>query len=76
VEEFELFIPKIVEKLNIPENQISLRWCTKNENTLYILQECEIEDLSQEKRFFLYCYHSLKNENSKIKKINSALIYQ
>nr|WP_315202032.1 hypothetical protein [uncultured Flavobacterium sp.] len=40
------------------------------------MQECEIEDLSQEKRFFLYCYHSLKNENSKINPINSSDLYQ
>lgn len=74
--EFELFIPKILEELNILENQISLRWCSKNENTLYLLQECEIEDLSQENRFFLYCYHSLKNENQKIKKINKERVFK
>jgi hypothetical protein len=76
VEEFELFIPKILDELNIQENQISLRWCSKNENTLYLLQECEIEDLSQENRFFLYCYHSLKNENYKIKKINKERVFK
>ncbi|WP_281335866.1 hypothetical protein [Flavobacterium eburneipallidum] len=76
IEEFESFIPKILDELNVPENQISLRWCTKNENTLYVLQECEIEDLSQEKRFFLYCYHSLKSENSKIKKINKERVFK
>lgn len=74
--EFEPFIPKIIKELNIPENQISLRCCSKNENTLYILQKCEIEDLSQEKRFFLYCYHSLKNENQKIKKINKERVFK
>lgn len=74
--EFIPFIPKILDKLNIPENQICLRCCSKNENTLYILQECEIEDLSQEKRFFLYCYHSLKNENQKIKKINKERVFK
>ncbi len=40
------------------------------------MQECEIEDLSQEKRFFLYCYHSLKNENQKIKKINKERVFK
>lgn len=74
--EFESFIPKILDELNIPENPTSLRWCSKNENTLYLLQECEIEDLSQENRFFLYCYHSLKNENYKIKKINKERVFK
>ncbi len=73
--QFEHFIPKILDELNIPENQISLHSCSKNENTLYFLQKCEIEDLSQEKRFFLYCYHSLKNENHKIKKINKERVF-
>jgi hypothetical protein len=76
LEEFEPFIPKILDELNIQKNQISLRWCSKNENTLYLLQECEIEDLSQENRFFLYCYHSLKNENYKIKKINKERVFK
>ena len=75
-EEFKPFIPKILDELNIQENQISLRWCSKNENTLYLMQECEIEDLSQENRFFLYCYHSLKNENQKIKKINKERVFK
>ncbi|WP_348825520.1 hypothetical protein [Flavobacterium aestuarii] len=74
--EFEPFIPKIVKELNIPEDQVSLRYCSKNKNTLYLLQKCEIEDLSQEKRFFLYCYHSLKNENQKIKKLNKERVYK
>lgn len=75
-EEFKVFIPKIVDELNISKNQNNLRCYSKNENTLYILQECEIEDLSQEKRFFLYCYHSLKNENNKIKKTNKERVYK
>lgn len=74
--EFEFFIPKILNELNIPENQISLRLCSKNENALYILKACEIEDLSQENRFFLYCYHSLKDENLKIKKINKERVFK
>jgi hypothetical protein len=75
-EEFEPFISKILDELNIPEHQSSLRWCAKNGNTLYILTTCEIEDLSQEKRFFLYCYHSLKNENLQIKKINKERVFK
>ena len=74
--EFKPLIPKILDELNILEHQINLRWCTKNGNTLYILKACEIEDLSQEKRFFLYCYHSLKDENIKIKKINKERVFK
>lgn len=74
--EFEPIISEILNELNIPEYQISLRLCSKNENTLYILKACEIEDLSQENRFFLYCYHSLKNENLKIKKLNKERVFK
>lgn len=75
-DDFEMFIPKILNELSIPKNQSSFRWCTKNENTLYVLQECKIEDVSQEEKFFLYCYHSLKNENLKIKKINKERVFK
>jgi hypothetical protein len=74
--EFKPIISEILNELNIPEYQISLRFCSKNENTLYILQECEIENLSQENRFFLYCYHSLKDENLQIKKINKERVFK
>lgn len=50
-EEFEQCIPKILDELNIPKDLIRLRRCSKNENISYLLQECEIEDLSQEKTF-------------------------
>ncbi len=77
ISEFDEFIPTILNELNISKYETSLRWSSKNEsNTLYILKECEIEDLSQEKRFFLYCYHSLKNENDKIKKINKEKVFK
>lgn len=75
--EFDEFIPAILKELDVSKNKINFRWSTKNEsNTLYVIKECEIEDLSQEKRFFLYCYHSLKNENEKIKKINKERVFQ
>lgn len=74
--EFEIFIPKILDELNISKNLIRLRQCSKNKNTIYLLQRCEIEDLSQEQRFFLYCYHSLKNENQKIKKTNKERVFK
>lgn len=74
--EFEIFIPKILDELNITKDLIRLRQCSKNKNTIYFLQRCEIEDLSQEKRFFLYCYHSLKNENQKIKKTNKERVFK
>jgi hypothetical protein len=74
--EFDEFIPEILNELNIQGNETSLRWYSQNDNnTVYVIQNCEIEDLSQEKRFFLYCYHSLKNENDKIKKINKEFIF-
>lgn len=74
--EFDQFLPKVLKELDLEENIVNLHWSWKNENnTLYILVKCEIKDLSQENRFFLYCYHTLKNENDKIKKINKETIF-
>jgi hypothetical protein len=74
--EFEKYIPEIVNELELNQHNIQLRWYSKNDSiSLYILQEIEISDLSNEHRFFLYCYHSLKNENDKIKKINKETIF-
>lgn len=75
-EEFKLFIPKILQELNSPENEIKLCYCSKNENTYYILQHYKIEDLPQEQQFFLYCYHSLRNENDEIKKTNKERVFK
>lgn len=74
--EFEKYIPIIVDKLELNQHNIQLRWYSKNDSiSLYILEETEISNLSNEHRFFLYCYHSLKNENDKIKKINKETIF-
>ena len=76
ISEFEQYIPTIVNELNISSNQTSWSWCGKNENTVYLFQDCEIEDLTQEQRFFLYCYHTLKKENNKIKKTDKERIFK
>ncbi|SNB04510.1 conserved hypothetical protein [Flavobacterium psychrophilum] len=74
--EFEEYIPEIFKKLELNHQEANLHWYSKNDsNTLYILQEIEISTLSNELRFFLYCFHSLKNENDKIKKINKETIF-
>jgi hypothetical protein len=74
--EFENYIPEIKNELELNTQNIQLRWYSKNDSiSLYILQEIEISNLSNEHRFFLYCYHSLKNENDKIKKINKEKIF-
>ncbi|MES2573793.1 MAG: hypothetical protein V4572_02520 [Bacteroidota bacterium] len=74
--EYKQWIPKILQELGIPENKAVLRGCSVNQNTIYILQQCEIEDLPQEERFFLYCCHKLRNENKKIRKTNKERIYR
>jgi hypothetical protein len=74
--EFEKYIPEILNELEINQLDVNIRWRSKNENnSLYVLEEIEISNLSNEHRFFLYCYHSLKNENDKIKKINKETIF-
>lgn len=75
--EFEKCVPEICNELKINQQNIQLRWYSKNDTiSLYILTEKDINDLSNEHRFFLYCYHSLKNENDKIKKINKETIFK
>ena len=76
ISEFEQFIPTIVNELNFANNLASWSWCAKNQNTVYLFQDCEIEELNQEQRFFLYCYHTLKKENYKIKKIDKERIFK
>lgn len=76
VVEFERYIPEILEKLEVNEKNIQIRWYSRNDNvSLYILLEIEINALSNEHRFFLYCYHFLKNENERIKKLNKETIF-
>ena len=76
VSEFETYIPEILNELDCNNFDTNLRWCSKNENNiLYILKKINIRDLSNELRFFLYCYQTLKRENDKIKKINKITIF-
>lgn len=75
ITEFDKYIPEIVSQLQISQDNIELRWHTINDTiSLYILQEIDIIDLPTEQRFFLYCYHTLKNENNKIKKLDKQTI--
>ena len=77
IPEFEVFIPEILQELNIQYSDKMYRWSSENENnTLFILVKCKLEDLSFENRFFIYCYHLLKNENDKIKKLNKERVFR
>lgn len=77
IPEFEVFIPEILQELNIKHSDKMFRWSSENENnTLFILMKCKLEDLSFENRFFIYCYHLLKNENDKIKKLNKERVFR
>ncbi|WP_140487137.1 hypothetical protein [Flavobacterium sp. GSA192] len=72
---FDIHIPIILQKLNISNNNVKCNWCAKKKSRLYIVKNCEIEDLTHENRFFLYCYQTLKKENERIKKANKERIY-
>jgi hypothetical protein len=74
--EYDQYIPKIIKELNLSGNQNNWHWCSNNKKTGFIFQDFEIENLSQEERFFLYCYHTLKIENFKIKKTNKEIIFK
>jgi hypothetical protein len=74
--EYENLIDEILDKLQINQEDANIRWFSKEDRyTLNITKEVEIKSLSNEHRFFLYCYHSLKNENDKIKKLNKEIIF-
>ncbi|MFA9191554.1 hypothetical protein AAGV28_09255, partial [Flavobacterium sp. FZUC8N2.13] len=68
-------IPIVLQDLNLSKKDVLCNWCAKKKCRLYILKNCEIEDLTQENRFFLYCCQTLKKENDKIKKANKERIY-
>lgn len=72
---FDIHIPIILQELNISNNNVKCNWCAKKKSRLYILKNCEIENLTPENRFFLYCYQTLKKENERIKKANKERIY-
>lgn len=71
----DIHIPIVLKELNFSNKDVLCNWCAKRTTRLYILKSCEIEDLTQENRFFLYCYQTLKKENDKIKKVNKERIY-
>lgn len=74
--ELDKHIPEVLKELNLTKESINWHYSAKKSNTAYIIKNCEIEDLTQENRFFLYCYQTLKNENNKIKKANKERIYK
>ena len=70
------FIPSILQELNLDSKVVRLYWSTKNgSDSLYILADIDIEELTNETRFFFYCYHTLQKENERIKKLNKETIF-
>ncbi|EKT4500175.1 hypothetical protein JE943_000139 [Flavobacterium psychrophilum] len=77
IPEFKELVPQIMQELSIEDLEKNYRWSSENENnTLFILVKCQLEDLSFENRFFIYCYHLLKNENDKIIKLNKERVFR
>ena len=74
--EFEEFIPKILQDLNIQNATTSFCWSSFHENdTLIIYEQCPIEEIAPENLFFLFCCQKLKQENNKIIKINKERVF-
>lgn len=74
--EFENFIPKILNELDLKADDVELQWSLEENNeTLYLIKEITLTELSNEMRFFLYCFNTLKNENNKIKKLDKQAIF-
>ncbi len=66
--EFENLIPVILKELNIPDINLEFCWTEEKEkNILIIKQQCKLEEVSKENRFFLYCFQTVFNSNSIIK---------
>lgn len=74
--EFENYIPAVLELLKFDSKIVNWNWHSKKRNTLYIFEKCEIENIAQEMRLFLYCYQTIKEENYRIEKINKERIYK
>lgn len=74
--QLDAMIPQILKELNILDDKAELHWISKSNNISLIIQEnCRIEDLSKEERFFLYCFHMVKNENHKILKNHKESVF-
>ena len=74
--EFEEFIPKILQDLNIQNANTTICWSSFHENnTLIIREQCPIDDITPENLFFLFCCQKLKQENNKIIKINKERVF-
>ena len=74
--DLQSFVPAILKELNIEPTTTRLYWGNQNGNDiLYILSDVDIENLTNESRFFFYCYHSLQQENERIKKLNKETIF-
>jgi len=63
--ELENLIPAVLKELNIQERD--LEFCWAENNILIIKQICQMEEVSKENRFFLYCFQTVFNANSSIK---------
>lgn len=63
--DFENLIPVILKELNIPNSNLDFCWIERN--ILIIKQQCKVEEVSTENRFFLYCFQTVYNGNSIIK---------
>jgi hypothetical protein len=73
---FKSFIPEILAELNIQQSSTEYHFRKhKDNNNLYVIVNCKIEDLSEENRFFLYCYNLLKQENEQIKQTTKEIIF-
>lgn len=66
--EFDNLTPVILKELNIPDSNLEFCWTEENQkNILIIKQQCKMEEVSAENRFFLYCFQTVFNGNSLIK---------
>ena len=63
--EFENPIPIILKELSVTDTNLDFCWA--EHNILIIKQQCKIEEVSKENRFFLYCFQTVFNGNSLIK---------
>lgn len=65
---YENLIPIILKEINIPDSNLEYCWTEENKKKILIIKEhCQIEEISKDNRFFLYCFQIVFNGNSLIK---------
>lgn len=69
LKEYQKIIPKVIDQLNIHKQDYNIMFDPNLEKTnIFISVNCDLDSLSKQHLFFLYCSVAVAIENNKIKK--------